>query len=185
MNSLQRTTCRHMELGRSIAESLALLGPALQVERSMQKNREQASIVLEKAERVRRELAAVQLYEARAKATSANVESKYSLGYQALRLGLSFGRVNLPEYEPPAAEPFGTLAVLIGPGGLPDDVEVFNISRLAREKRIPEDEVKRSLTRPGSLLVSPDEFEQEVAAVVRQIMKPRWMLGIKLPSPRS
>ena len=56
--------------------------------------------------------------------------------------------------QPPAKgePPFGMILVCIGPGGIPEDVHVVSVSRMARESRLKESEVMDSLIAGGSLL---------------------------------
>ena len=54
--------------------------------------------------------------------------------------------------------PFGSVFVAIGKEGLPEDVEVAPISRLARESNKSELDVRVSLQANGDLLVTPEAF---------------------------
>lgn len=54
--------------------------------------------------------------------------------------------------------PFGSVFVAIGKKGLPKDVEVVPISRLARESNKSELDVRVSLQANGDLLVTPEAF---------------------------
>ena len=54
--------------------------------------------------------------------------------------------------------PFGNVLVCIGPDGLPEDVEVISISRLARESKRLESEVVSELQKHGYLLLGKKMF---------------------------
>jgi len=61
--------------------------------------------------------------------------------------------------SPTSEEPsFGTILVCIGPMGLPDDVRVVCISKLARESNRPESEVIKELQESGCLLFDEKVF---------------------------
>jgi hypothetical protein len=54
--------------------------------------------------------------------------------------------------------PFGRVLICVGPRGMPDDVQVVSISRLARESKREESEVIDELQRHGCLLFSEKAF---------------------------
>jgi len=54
--------------------------------------------------------------------------------------------------------PFGSVFVAIGKGGLPEDVEVVSISRLARESDKSELDVRANLQADKCLLMTPEAF---------------------------
>jgi len=66
-------------------------------------------------------------------------------------------------FESPTSKerPFGTVLVCIGPVGLPDDVRVVCISKLARESNRQESEVIKEMQEPGYLL-----FDEKVLALL-------------------
>lgn len=66
--------------------------------------------------------------------------------------------VHLAQIELSKIKPFGTVLVTVGHGGLPDDVEVVSLSRLARELNSPESDVEASLQAHGYFLMTPDSF---------------------------
>ncbi len=66
--------------------------------------------------------------------------------------------------------PFGRVFVAIGKEGLPEDVEVAPISRLARESKKSELEVEMSWKHDGSILISPEEFAEFLDKVEREIL---------------
>lgn len=58
--------------------------------------------------------------------------------------------------------PFGTTMVTVGPLGLPDDVNVISISRLARHSGLQDTEVVSQLRGQGRLLFSKQDFSRLV-----------------------
>lgn len=56
--------------------------------------------------------------------------------------------------------PFGSVFVAIGKEGLPEDVEVAPISRLARESNKSESDIKAKLQEKGYLVMTPEAFIQ-------------------------
>lgn len=65
--------------------------------------------------------------------------------------------------------PFGSVVVGIAPGGLPDDVRVICISRLARDSRQEEAAITDELGRHGFLLLSPEAFSQLIDKLVDEL----------------
>jgi hypothetical protein len=56
--------------------------------------------------------------------------------------------------------PFGIVLIAVGKGGLPDDLKIIPLSRLARESNRSESEVETSLKYGGYLLMTPDAFSK-------------------------
>jgi len=73
--------------------------------------------------------------------------------------------------EIPTSEerPFGTVLVCIGPMGLPDDVRVVCISKLARESNRPESEVIKEMREPGCLLFDEKVFRLLIDRLVDDV----------------
>ena len=67
--------------------------------------------------------------------------------------------------------PFGSVFVTIGKEGLPNDVEVVPISRLARESKTSELDVRVNLQANGYLLMTPEVFIQILDKTERGIHK--------------
>ena len=59
-------------------------------------------------------------------------------------------------------QPYGVVLVAVGPKGVPDDVQVVAVSRLARESRRTEAEVEAAWKARGFLLVAPDSFFRDI-----------------------
>ncbi len=65
--------------------------------------------------------------------------------------------------------PFGSVFIAIGKEGLPKDVEVVPISRLARESHKSELDVRVSLQAKGYLIITPEAFMQVLDKAERGI----------------
>jgi hypothetical protein len=74
--------------------------------------------------------------------------------------------------------PFGKVLVCIGPRGLPDDLRVVSISRLARESNWDEPEVINELQERGYLLFNKKEFSLLIEKLIDNILKGRLCLPI-------
>jgi hypothetical protein len=74
--------------------------------------------------------------------------------------------------------PFGNVLVCIGPRGLPEDVEVVSISRLARESKREESEVVNELQKRGYLLLGKEAFSLLIDKLVDAVRKGRLCLPI-------
>ena len=70
---------------------------------------------------------------------------------------LSVG-VHLAESDLTKTVPFGTVLVAVGHGGLPNDVEVVSLSRLARESDRLKSDIEAALQTSGYLLMTPQTF---------------------------
>jgi len=77
--------------------------------------------------------------------------------------------------------PFGLVLISIGPKGLPDDVEVASISRLARESNREESEVINKLQEDGYLLLSEKAFSLLVDRLINDV----WEGRLRLPISRE
>jgi len=65
---------------------------------------------------------------------------------------------HLAQSELSKTKPFGTVLVAVGHGGLPNDVEVVSLSRLARESGRLESDIEAALQTSGYLLMTPQTF---------------------------
>jgi hypothetical protein len=74
--------------------------------------------------------------------------------------------------------PFGTVLICVGPKGMPDDVQVVSISRLARESNREEPEVINELQRRGCLLFSEQAFSLLIDKLTRDVQEGRLFLPI-------
>jgi len=74
--------------------------------------------------------------------------------------------------------PFGTVLVYIGPKGLPDDVGIVSISRLARESDREESQVINELRECGYLLLSEKAFPPLIDKLINDVLEGRLLLPI-------
>jgi len=74
--------------------------------------------------------------------------------------------------------PFGTVLVCIGPKGLPDDVGVVSISRLARESNREEPQVINGLRKGGYLLFDEKAFSLLIDKLINDIQEGQLYLPI-------
>ena len=66
--------------------------------------------------------------------------------------------------------PFGKVFITIGREGIPEDVKVISVSRLARESSRSESEVKASLKDKGYLLITPEQFAELLDQVEQAVL---------------
>jgi hypothetical protein len=74
-------------------------------------------------------------------------------------------------------QPYGTVLVAVGPGGIPNEVNVIPVSRWARESGRPEAEIEVALKAQGYVLMQPQTFyrvmegleDKVVAGVLRTL----------------
>ena len=74
--------------------------------------------------------------------------------------------------------PFGMVLICVGPRGMPDDVQVVSISRLARESNQEESEVINELQRHGCLLFSEKAFSFLIDKLACDVQEGRLLLPI-------
>ena len=74
--------------------------------------------------------------------------------------------------------PFGTVLVGIGPKGLPDDVGVVSVSRLAREWNRKESEIIHELKEHGYLLFYEKSFSALIDKLIEGVQEGRLVLPI-------
>ena len=76
--------------------------------------------------------------------------------------------------------PFGLVLIWIGPKGLPDDVGVVSVSRLARESNREEPEVIDELRERGYLLLSEKAFSLLTDKLINDIQEGRLDLPVSM-----
>jgi hypothetical protein len=74
---------------------------------------------------------------------------------------------------------FGTILIDVGSGGVPEDVEVINISRLTRESKRDECDFTGRLLADGHLLFTANAFSSLIDRLADEILKG----GLSLPVP--
>jgi len=68
-------------------------------------------------------------------------------------------------------KPFGTVAVAVGPGGVPDDVQTMSISKLARDQSLPESAIRTALEAKGYRLMTPESFFNTLDKLKDSVLK--------------
>lgn len=76
--------------------------------------------------------------------------------------------------------PFGTVLIGIGKEGIPEDVKVIPVSRLARESKKGESDVVASLKRNGYLMMTLQVFTQALDKTKSEILDGSLFLPIKI-----
>lgn len=66
--------------------------------------------------------------------------------------------------------------VRIGPGGVPDDVHVVSVSRLARDSLRKESEIIGELQKPKNTLLTEEKFLEFMDGLAEEIMAGRLSL---------
>lgn len=67
-------------------------------------------------------------------------------------------------------KPFGTVAVTVGPGGVPDDVNVVALSQQARQSGKAESEVVAALEASGYRVMTPESFSIALNELKRKVL---------------
>jgi prolyl-tRNA editing enzyme YbaK/EbsC (Cys-tRNA(Pro) deacylase) len=79
--------------------------------------------------------------------------------------------------------PFGKIMIVIGKHGLPDDVQVVPVSRLARESNTTEMQVTQTLQKGGCFLLNPDTFDRLLDNIGRKILDGSMSLPVSNEEP--
>jgi hypothetical protein len=74
--------------------------------------------------------------------------------------------------------PYGTVMVVVGPKGLPEDVRIVSISELARESNLSEPQVTQEILKRGCLLFSQEVFSHLIESLVASVREGRLNLPI-------
>lgn len=74
--------------------------------------------------------------------------------------------------------PFGTVLICVGPRGLPDDMRVVCVSRLARESKRVESEVIDELKRRGHLLTNEYGLSPLIDRLINDVEEGRLLLPV-------
>jgi hypothetical protein len=69
------------------------------------------------------------------------------------------------------SEPYGTVFVAVGPGGIPDEVNAVSVSRLARESGRPEAEIEAALKAKGYRLMTPQSFSTVMEELEDRVLR--------------
>ena len=172
------------------AEALTALKGVLALEAEHLRRHDQAVCLHDLGSRVMQEVEGTQQTES--DAASSFKERRLIGGVMKFTLGalgaavagrqapLSVG-AQLASTEFERKQPYGTLLVAVGPGGIPDEVHVVAVSRLARESRKTEAEIEAALQAGGCLLVAPHSFFR----VMEQLENAAARGVLTLPVPRD
>jgi len=76
--------------------------------------------------------------------------------------------------------PFGTVLVCIGTGGMPDDVQVVSISKLARDSDREECDVTDEIQRRGHLLLTEKGFSALIDKLTCDVREGRQFLPVSI-----
>jgi len=76
----------------------------------------------------------------------------------------------LAESDLTKTAPFGNVMVAVGRGGLPNDVEVISLSRLARESGRLEPDIEAALQTHGYLLMTPEVLSRVLTELERSVL---------------
>jgi uncharacterized coiled-coil protein SlyX len=76
--------------------------------------------------------------------------------------------------------PFGTVLVAVGKDGLPDDVNVVSLSRLARDSNRSESEISDVLRERGYLLIAPKIFAALVDKLESRVLDGSMSLPVSI-----
>jgi hypothetical protein len=87
---------------------------------------------------------------------------------------------NLFNSHPAKEPPFGKVLVCVGPKGLPEDVEIVCISRLARKSNREESDIIKELQEHGFLLFTERTFSSLIDKLVNDIQKGRRHLPVSM-----
>lgn len=79
-------------------------------------------------------------------------------------------------------QPYGTVLVAIGPGGVPDDVHVIPVSRWARESDRSEAEIEAALKAKGYRLMTPQSFSTVMEELEDRVSEGLWPCQWLLPA---
>jgi hypothetical protein len=79
-------------------------------------------------------------------------------------------------------EPYGTIMVGVGPGGVPRDVRVFSISRYASQQGFSEAKIIAELQAKGFRLFTPRAFNDFLSSLKNEVLKGTSILPTVKPS---
>ena len=179
LGNLQHQARKLISAGLSLTELFAEEAKRLSREDEASRLRALCHAVVEQLERVKRN-----------EGSESYAQSQVNMKVSLIALGMSAGRAMVSKnnrlsrisdsLKSAGIEklPFGNVLVCIGPKGLPEDVEVISISRLARESKRLESEVVNELQKRGYLLLSKEAFSLLIDKLVDAVRKGRLCLPI-------
>jgi hypothetical protein len=166
---------------KALAEAVVTLDKAFAWEADHLRRYDQAQCLDDLSARLTQEIAEIQ--RAESVASYSFTKGRFVSGL-AKALGASLGIVASHANENPliigaryAADewkksaPFGTVARAVGPKGIPGDVRVVSLSRVARETGKAEFEVRAALEGRGYRIMMPDEFLGSLGELKDKVLK--------------
>lgn len=174
------------------AEALSGLEQAFAQQVDYLRRHDQARCIDDLMKRVDQEIKHIEYAEAAASSDSERLKTKLALlGLAAANIaGLLFPLKEHPmklgarlAYDQLSdSEPYGTIIVGVGPGGVPRDVHVFPISRYARQQGVPEAKVIAELEAKGLRLFTPKAFSDFLTTLKDGILQGTSILPVAKPS---
>lgn len=165
---------------RELTDALGVLGKAFAQEAELLHRHDQARGLDELEKRVAQEaedsrhMERVASHELR-KARLISGATKFALGTLAAALAGSreqplYVGARLARGDFRRADPFGTVLVAVGLGGMPGDVKVISVSRLARESSLSESQTVASVEAQGYRLMPPETFFSVLAELKKNVL---------------
>ncbi len=161
---LEELRCR----ARAQMDAAKVLQESLAEEADYLRRRDQAQCLDDLRARVKREVEMAQLGETTA--SLAFTEETFTSGLFKFAFGSLAGALLRPQEHPLSygarlakcefarSKPFGTVMVVIGTKGIPNDVQVISLSQLVRDQSRSEDEITAILESRGYKLMAPGIF---------------------------
>jgi hypothetical protein len=153
---------------RALADALGVLDKAFAQEAEHLRRQDQAQCLDDLRARLTQETAEIQRAES---AASYSFTKDRFISGLAKGIGASLGSLVRPTREHPLAigaryaadkwrksAPFKTVAVAVGPKGIPDDVRTVSLSGVARETGRTESEVRAAIESRDYRIMMPEEF---------------------------
>jgi len=80
-------------------------------------------------------------------------------------------------------KPFKTVMVAVGPGGVPDEVIVFSLSRCTRERNRTESGIAAAIESRGYSLMTPEHFSRFLEKIKEQVLEGNLTLPVANARP--
>lgn len=119
------------------------------------------------------------------------IASDYALKQQIVDLVVNAsilmfgGRVRLPSQRTPRTPGLGKVVIAVGPGGLPEDLLVVNVSDLAEQEGKTDKEIERALAEKGKSLFNIEEFKTLASWLTEEVLCARASLPNHPERPRT
>ncbi len=119
------------------------------------------------------------------------IASEYALKQQTVDLVVNAatlifgGRVPLPSKRTAKTPRLGKVVIVVGPGGLPEDLLVVNVSDLAEQEGKTDKEIERALADNGQRLFNLEEFKTFASWLTEEVLCGRASLPYHPEGPRT